>query len=548
MAKKQLNNKSKKSFLSKISKKQFLIALLLVFAGIGGYFVYASQAATKIVSNLPNPPAVYLAPQSQTIGAGETFTVEIRENSSTTAVNAVDVSLTYPTNLIDYVPTTAEVSTTNPNGISFIGSGFLQETPDQKVDTTTGSVRIVRAAYNQKTNTVSVTGDQLIAKLTFKAKALPGSVAINLNSSTVLSGNATSANILPAGSGLINATYTIDTVGPTTSITAPANNANIELGSTQTITATASDSASSVTKVEFYIDGVLPTGGTDTTSPYSYSWNTAGVSEGSHAVSVKAYDTFNNVTTSPDTTVNVKDNTAPTVSLTAPVASAILSGNVTVSANASDNTGGKGINKVEFYAGTTLIGTDTTSPYSVSWNTASVADGSYAITAKAFDNSTVANTKTSTAVNVTVDNSDKTPPTAPGNLRTTATDYTTISLAWNASTDNVGVTGYRLSRNGTQIYSGTALSFSDSGLTEGTSYNYSVVAVDAKGNVSTATNLTASTLARILGDIDKNNIVNVYDLSILLSEWYTASARSDLDKNGIVNVFDLSMLLSNWTL
>jgi hypothetical protein len=546
MAKKQSNNKPKKtkdSFLSKITKKQLLSIVLVAFAGIGGYFVFASQAATKVVNNAPNPPAVYISPQSQTIGAGETFTIEIRENSGTTAVNAVQANLIYPTNLIDYIPTTAEVTASNPNGISFVGSAFGIEA-ESRLDTSTGQIKIARGS----TGGTSITGDKLIAKLTFKAKTVGGLVPINLDSGTALISSSTNANILPAGGGLVNATYTIDTVGPTTSVTAPANGTNIELGSTTSITATASDSASSVTKVEFYIDGVLPTGGTDTSSPYSYSWNTAGVAEGSHNISVKAYDTFNNITTTPNTTVNVKDNTAPTVSLTAPVASVILAGNVTVSANASDNTGGKGVNKVEFYAGTTLIGTDTTSPYSVNWNTTSVADGSYAITAKAFDNSTVANTKTSTVVSVTVDNSDKTPPTAPGNLRTTATDYTTITLAWNASTDNVGVTGYRLSRNGTQIYSGTALSFNDTGLAEGTSYNYSVVALDAKGNISPATNLTAITVARTPGDLNKDNIVNVFDLSILLTNWNTTNTGSDLNKDNIVNVFDLSILLTNWTL
>jgi hypothetical protein len=93
------------------------------------------------------------------------------------------------------------------------------------------------------------------------------------------------------------------------------------------------------------------------------------------------------------------DTTRPTTSLTAPASGATLSGTVTVSASASDNVG---VTKVEFYAGTTLIGTDTTAPYSISWNTTSVANSPYSLTSKAYD--AAGNVGTSTAVSVTVSN------------------------------------------------------------------------------------------------------------------------------------------------
>ena len=93
------------------------------------------------------------------------------------------------------------------------------------------------------------------------------------------------------------------------------------------------------------------------------------------------------------------DTTAPSTSLTAPTGGATLSGTATVSADASDNVG---VSKVDFFAGSTLIGSDTTSPYSVSWNTAGVANGSYSITSKAYD--AAGNVGTSAAVSVTVSN------------------------------------------------------------------------------------------------------------------------------------------------
>ena len=82
--------------------------------------------------------------------------------------------------------------------------------------------------------------------------------------------------------------------------------------------------------------------------------------------------------------------------------------------------------------------------------------------------------------------SDTQPPTQPGPLSFTNVSATSVTLGWTASTDNVGVTGYRVSRNGTQIGTTSNLSFTDSTVASNTSYSYSVVAVDAAGNVSTA--------------------------------------------------------------
>jgi chitodextrinase len=59
-----------------------------------------------------------------------------------------------------------------------------------------------------------------------------------------------------------------------------------------------------------------------------------------------------------------------------------------------------------------------------------------------------------------------------------------VNLSWSASTDNVGVTGYRVFRNGAQVGTPSGLAFQDVGLTPNTTYNYTVAARDAAGNVS----------------------------------------------------------------
>ncbi len=90
-----------------------------------------------------------------------------------------------------------------------------------------------------------------------------------------------------------------DTTAPTTSITAPANNATVS--GTINVTATASDNVG-VTKMEIYIDGALKTSNTNATS-LTFSWNTTTAANGAHTITSKAYDAALNVGTS--TTVNV---------------------------------------------------------------------------------------------------------------------------------------------------------------------------------------------------------------------------------------------------
>ncbi|AKJ01991.1 subtilisin family serine protease [Archangium gephyra] len=93
------------------------------------------------------------------------------------------------------------------------------------------------------------------------------------------------------------------------------------------------------------------------------------------------------------------DTTAPSTSITAPAGGATVSGTATISANASDNVG---VSKVEFYQGSSLLGTDTTAPYSLDWNTTGVANGAYSLSTKAYD--AAGNVGSSSAVAVTVSN------------------------------------------------------------------------------------------------------------------------------------------------
>jgi hypothetical protein len=81
---------------------------------------------------------------------------------------------------------------------------------------------------------------------------------------------------------------------------------------------------------------------------------------------------------------------------------------------------------------------------------------------------------------------DTVAPTAPTGLAGSASSATTIALIWTASTDNVGVTGYRVYRNGSQIGTTTSTAYIDIGLITDTTYSYQMVAFDAVGNASPA--------------------------------------------------------------
>jgi chitinase len=96
---------------------------------------------------------------------------------------------------------------------------------------------------------------------------------------------------------------------------------------------------------------------------------------------------------------------------------------VPLTATASDSDGS--IAKVEFYSGTTLLGTDTSAPYSFTWS--SVAAGSYSLTAVGYDN--LGLKSTSTARTITVTGTTTTPPT---------------SIVFQKSVDHATVTSYRL--------------------------------------------------------------------------------------------------------
>jgi len=88
---------------------------------------------------------------------------------------------------------------------------------------------------------------------------------------------------------------------------------------------------------------------------------------------------------------------------------------------------------------------------------------------------------------------DTTPPSVPTSLTSPSKTSTSVSLAWNASTDNVGVTGYEVYRSTTLVATVTTPSYTVTGLTANTTYSFSVKAKDAAGNKSASSSTLAAT-------------------------------------------------------
>jgi chitodextrinase len=126
-------------------------------------------------------------------------------------------------------------------------------------------------------------------------------------------------------------------------------------------------------------------------------------------------------------------------------------------------------------------------------------DTSYSYTVVAVDAAGNVSAASAAATVSTTGAPDGTPPSQPGNLTATAASSSQVNLTWSASSDNIGVTGYHVYRNGTQLQTPTPpdatppTAYTDDTAQPGTAYTYQVSAVDAAGNESTRAGATVST-------------------------------------------------------
>ncbi|WP_433058279.1 glycoside hydrolase family 6 protein [Dactylosporangium sp. CS-033363] len=237
--------------------------------------------------------------------------------------------------------------------------------------------------------------------VTAKNESYNGAVPAGGKVSFGFNGTWTTANPVPGAFTLNGAACNGGTTAnqaPSVSLTSPAAGASFTAPATVAIAANASDADGTIAKVEFYNGSTLL--GTDTSAPYAFSWT--GVAAGTYSVTAKAYDNagLSTASTAVPVTVTAGGGTgAPSVALTSPTAGSSFTAPATVAlaATASDSDGT--VAKVDFYNGTTLLGTDTSAPYTWSWT--GVAAGSYTVSAKATDNAGNSTSSSGTAITVT---------------------------------------------------------------------------------------------------------------------------------------------------
>lgn len=168
---------------------------------------------------------------------------------------------------------------------------------------------------------------------------------------------------------------------PSVTLSQPTNGQAFTAPATVNLAATASDTDGTVAKVEFF-NGTTKLG-EDTTAPYTFSWS--GVGAGSYTLSARATDNAGGTSTSAPSTITVSaTNAPPAVSITSPADGAVFAWKPTISITATASDPDGSVTKVEFLDGATVIGQDTSAPYSLTWR--NVPQGSHVLTVRATDN------------------------------------------------------------------------------------------------------------------------------------------------------------------
>ncbi|MBI3416778.1 MAG: tandem-95 repeat protein, partial [Verrucomicrobia bacterium] len=290
------------------------------------------------------------------------ITARATDNGGSTTTSA-------PISIIVDVPPVVNV-TSITNGATFTAPAAIQLT----AVATDADGTVAKVEFFNATNLLATDVSSPYANLLTNVAA--GNYAITAQ--------ATDNNGVVSTSSVVNITVTAPVnQPPSVSLTSPLNASTYNAPAVISLSANASDSDGTVSKVDFYQGATLLA--TLTAAPYAFTWT--GITAGSYSLTAKATDNSGAVATSSpiSITVNPPSNQPPTVSLLSPGNGSLNNSpaNLLLQASASDSDGT--VTKVEFYNGVTLVATITTPPYSFTWTNVPV--GNYLITAQATDNS-----------------------------------------------------------------------------------------------------------------------------------------------------------------
>ena len=413
------------------------------------------------------------------------------DNPGTATLSVHDLILTLTPRRADGTPTdlgtftadcTLKDGQTNVLHTFTISSGADTEKPSAPTNLRTGTVTAtsVPLSWDASTDNVGVVGYEVrgagqTVPATGTSATITGLTADTEYSFTVVAKDA-AGNVSDPSAALTVRTGTApDTEKPSV----PTNLA--VTGATETSIAlswSASTDNVGVTGYDVFQAGALKTSVTGTTATVDGL-----TADTAYTFTVSAKDAAGNVS---DQSAPVTGRTLPAPDSEAPsVPGNLRAGDITTSSiglswNAS--TDNVGVTAYNVFLGDQLKTT-------VSGPAANIAglaeDTEYTFTVSAKDAAGNESARSAAVTARTLAKPDTTPPTAPGNLRTTGVTETSIALAWDAAADNVGVVGYEV-RGAGRVVPATGTTATFTGLTPDTEYSFTVVAKDAAGNVSPA--------------------------------------------------------------
>ena len=318
--------------------------------------------------------------------------------------------------------------------------------------------------------------------------------------------------------------HRVTAASPTCTITAPAAGATVSA----TVSATASASGAAPISVQFLLDGAN-LGSADSAAPYETAWNTTTSSAGTHTLACTTTNKYGETTTGASVSVTVNNDTTP------PVASSLLPSGIlpsgTTQTELSLNTNENATcayatqaNVTYGSAGSTpFYTTGGTSHRSTVTNLAN--GGSYAYYVRCRDGAGNANTSDyQISFSIANASSDATAPSVPQAVSATAVSTSSITVTWGASSDNVGIAGYAIYRDGSAVGTTAGTTFTDTGLLANTTYAYTVAAYDAAGNYSSrSTAASATTLSDTVAPSVPQNITASSNSQTAISLSWSAS-------------------------
>ena len=325
---------------------------------------------------------------------------------------------------------------------------------------------------------------------------------------------------------------------PTVELVAPRDGARFAAGSPVLMQANATDGDGSITAVEFRTTSSSgPLLARVTTPPFVAT--VSNLAPGNVAIVAVVTDDRNALASSIPARITIAANVPPSVQLTAPTmgTTSTAPANFALAATASDTDGS--VSKVDFYAGTTLIGSSTTSPYTSTWN--AVPAGTYSLTAKATDNSGAVVTSAPVSVTVVANASPVVSlqaPSAGGQYFAPAT----IQLSANASDSDGTVARVDFVVGGTVIGSSNTppYTFIWDGVPGG-SYSIMAVATDDQGATTASAPVSITVAAQAIVQADAGlDGSTVNDDSVVISGTIQAPPNSGVLVNGVLAQVDAS--------